>query len=754
MRIRKKTENYVPSMQGKKYELGVLNLCYRGNRYKLKDGVVSFNVDSHVSGDEATSYEAVTRGEFDTTVEVLGVIMVNQFNLKRGLELFGDKAEIATVSELKQIHDMGTYVPLEASELTKEQKAKALSALMFIVEKRDGKVKARKCAVGSKQRTFEGYNKAEWASPTVSTDGVLLTSAIEAHEGRHTATCDLPGAFLNTDNNEETIMLLKGRLAELMVQVDPKMYRKYLTTNKKNEPMLYVKLSKALYGLLQSALLFYNKLRGELEDYDFEINPYDPCVANKMVNGSQMTVTWHVDDLKVSHKDKFVVTKFLKYLGDLYGNRITVNRGKVHDYLGMDLDYSTPGQLKVSMIKYLKKIFVSFPEKITSSAATPAADHLFEIRDESVRKLLPEEQARMFHHTVAQLLFLSGRARPDIKTAVAFLTTRCKAPDEDDWGKLKRCLKYLWGTKHMKLVLTVDNLHTLRWWVDASYAVHWDYKGHTGMMMSLGKGGAMSFSRRHKLNARSSTEAELIGIDDAIPSIMWALYFIEAQGYEVVHNILYQDNKSTILLAKNGRRSSSKRTKHIERRYFGVMDRIDRGELEVEHCGTKSMWSDVLTKPLQGSPYYEMRSHLMNCPMSYDDEEERKNTHPDLLPEDGWSDPEEQERDRTLLKKAVGLLGLRTMTRKGATPSGHRRSVLREGRFAGRTARKSVRWADVVSGSGGSRNYRNRSLVPAGTGKLLTAVPNMQAASRKDIERWNQYHVALVNLRLARARAS
>ena len=144
----------------------------------------------------------------------------------------------------------------------------------------------------------------------------------------------------------------------------------------------------------------------------------------------------------------------------------------------------------------------------------------------------------------------------------------------------------------------------------------------------------------------------------------------------------------------------------------------------------------------------------MNCPMSYDDEEERKNTHPDLLPEDGWSDPEEQERDRTLLKKAVGLLGLRTMTRKGATPSGHRRSVLREGRFAGRTARKSVRWADVVSGSGGSRNYRNRSLVPAGTGKIPTAVPNTQAASRKDIERRNQYLLALVKLRLARARAS
>ena len=105
-------------------------------------------------------------------------------------------------------------------------------------------------------------------------------------------------------------MLLKGKLAELMVQVDPKLYHKYITTNKKGEAMLYVRLSKALYGLLQSPLLFYHKLRKELEDYGFEVNPYDPCVANKVVNGSQMTVTWHVDNLKVSHNDYHEVTKF------------------------------------------------------------------------------------------------------------------------------------------------------------------------------------------------------------------------------------------------------------------------------------------------------------------------------------------------------------------------------------------------------------------------------------------------------------
>ena len=144
---------------------------------------------------------------------------------------------------------------------------------MFIVEKRNGVVKARKCAVGSKQRTFPGYVRSEWASPTVSTDGVIITSTIEAHEGRDVAMIDLPNAFLNAENNEQTLMLLKGKLAELMVQIDLQIYRKHIIASSKGEPMLYVCLSKALYGLIQSALLFYGKLRAELEDFRFTVNP-------------------------------------------------------------------------------------------------------------------------------------------------------------------------------------------------------------------------------------------------------------------------------------------------------------------------------------------------------------------------------------------------------------------------------------------------------------------------------------------------
>ena len=622
-------------------------------------------------------------GEDEICEHIVGLIMAQQYTLKKGLELFGEKAEEAAIKELQQIHDMDTYTPMDPKTLSFEEKKKALSALFFLTEKRNGDIKARKCAVGSKQRTFPGYVKSDAASPTVSTDGLIITTAIDAHEERDVAIVDIPGAFLQADNDEFVLMLLRGKLAEMMVRMNPKIYRKYVMTGNKGQPMLYVKLNKALYGLLKSALLFYKKLVSELTEMGFELNPYDPCVANKIVNGTQMTVTWHVDDLKISHKDPAEVTKFILSLGKIYGPKMTVSRGKVHDYLGMDLDYSTPKAAKISMIKYLNKVFIDFPEEIKSTHETPAADHLFKTRDDDPeRKVLPEEQAQAFHHTVAQLLFMCMRARPDIETAVSFLTKRVREPDEDDWGKLKRVLKYLKGTMHMKLTLTVDNMNTIKWWVDASYGVHMDCKGHTGMMMSLGRGAAMSFSRGQKLNTRSSTEAELVGIDDAIPSIMWGKYFIEAQGYTVTHNILYQDNKSTILLATNGRMSSSKKTKHIEHRYFLIKDKIARGDIELLHEPTDTMWSDAMAKPQQGKLFKRMRAESMNVSENYDDEAERKITHPGLLPKEVAGEVS-QDTIRILAKAGVGNTKNKSANKRTKTsPQVRRRSVLSDEQVA------------------------------------------------------------------------
>ena len=292
-----------------------------------------------------------------------------------------------------------------------------------------------------------------------------------------------------------------------------------------------MKLQNALYRLMRTSLLFYQKLQKELEEYGLEVNPYDPCVANKITDsGKQMTLVWHMDDLMGSCKDEFELTKLLCYLAKIYGLKLTMHTWHKHHYLEVEMEFRKDGTLGVSMITYLKNVIAEFPEIISGKSPTPTADHLFKIRDEKDTKPLEEERALAFHHTVAQLLFMATRARGDIQTAVAFLTTTVKSPDEDDWGKLRRVLKYLNGTKYLKLNLSVDNLGLLKWFVDGLHNVHWDCRGHGGAMFTTGKGATSSYSRKIKLNTRSSTETELVAADMYMPEMLWTLYFIQSQG--------------------------------------------------------------------------------------------------------------------------------------------------------------------------------------------------------------------------------
>ena len=159
------------------------------------------------------------------------------------------------------------------------------------------------------------------------TDAVIITSAIDAHEGRDSAVINLQGAFLHVTMDDVVHMVMRGRLAELMAETAPELYRKYITYGKNGKAMLYVTLQKALYGCLKRALLFYKKLVGEILEQGFELNPYDPCVANKMINGKHMTITWHVDDLKISHVNAREVTKIIEWFKSIYGT-VHASRGK------------------------------------------------------------------------------------------------------------------------------------------------------------------------------------------------------------------------------------------------------------------------------------------------------------------------------------------------------------------------------------------------------------------------------------------
>jgi hypothetical protein len=476
-----------------------------------------------------------------------------------------------------------------------------------------------------------------------------LSCAIDAKENWKIVTCNIPGAFMQADIDEVIHVRLEGPLAKLLTKVDPKLYEKYLSTEN-GKDVMYVRLAKALYGTMQAALLFWKDLTSYLvKEQGYTLNPYDDCVANKIVEGSQCTVLWHVDDLKLSHVNQDVLESLVDALNARYGelDPLTVTRGDIHDYLGMTLDYSVPGEVTVRMDDYVRDLLDDAPDDMGGVANTPAADHLFTINPEP--KYLDAPTSDLFHSLTAKLLFLCKRARPDIQTAVAFLTTRVKRLDTDDYKKLTRVIKYLRSTPNLALTLEADNTHIIKWWVDASFAVHKDMKSHTGGTLSLGKGSLYSTSTRQKLNTKSSTEAELVGVDDVMPLILWTRYFLDAQGYGVVENKVFQDNQSAMLLEKNGRRSSSRRTRHINIRYFFVTDRIQSKELTVEYCPTEEMLADFFTKPLQGSSFRRFRAAVLNLksdPIMSSPESQGSpqecvgNQSTTVRPTDGLSDPE------------------------------------------------------------------------------------------------------------------
>jgi hypothetical protein len=185
-------------------------------------------------------------------------------------------------------------------------------------------------------------------------------------------------------------------------------------------------------------------------------------------------------------------------------------------------------------------------DKSISTAAIPAAEHLFKVNEDTTP--LTERQATVYHNFVTKSFFLTKRARPDITTAVVFLTTRVKSSDEDDWKKLTRMIRYLRGSIELPLILCADSVPIPKWWVDGSRATHPNMRGHSGGCMSLGKGMPINTSTKQKINTRSSTETELVAAADFMPIILWTNYFLEAQGYGHQDTILYQDNQSAILL--------------------------------------------------------------------------------------------------------------------------------------------------------------------------------------------------------------
>jgi hypothetical protein len=275
--------------------------------------------------------------------DVVAAVMT-QLSLKSGLKEWGDKAYAAVESEMKQLHFRNTFKPKHWSKLTDTQRQMVLESHMFLKEKQgDGNIKGRTVAGGKKQRDY--ISKEDASSPTVTTESVLLSCIINAEEERDVAVIDIPNAFIQTrveGEKDMTIIKLRGVLVDILVVIAPNVYKSYTTTDKKGVRQLVVQCQNALYGTMVASLLYYRKFTKSLTEIGFELNLYATCVANKTIEGKQMTVCFHVDDCKLSHCSSKVMDQMIrclcrenKSISEDGLREMMVSRGKVHKYLGM-----------------------------------------------------------------------------------------------------------------------------------------------------------------------------------------------------------------------------------------------------------------------------------------------------------------------------------------------------------------------------------------------------------------------------------
>jgi hypothetical protein len=215
------------------------------------------------------------------------------------------------------------------------------------------------------------------------------------------------------DEGDMAIIKIRGVLVDILVKIAPDVYKSYVTTDKKGTKQLLVQCQNALYGTMVASLLYYRKFTKSLMSVGFKINPYDPCVANKIVDGMQMTICFHVDDCKLSHRNSRANDNIIDWLRREYesifedgSGKMTISRGRVHKYLGMTLDYTVRGRVNISMFDYVDEIINAFDKaepKGGGTKSSAAPDDLFKVDED--REKLPPEKAVEFHNLVAKTLY-------------------------------------------------------------------------------------------------------------------------------------------------------------------------------------------------------------------------------------------------------------------------------------------------------------------------------------------------------------
>lgn len=501
-----------------------------------------------------------------------------------------------------EIHNMlhyhvGTYVRYE--DIPYHLRRNVLQSFMFLKHKTTPsgeyeRTKARLVGNGAHQGDHM-YNLV--ASATVYLTSVYVIMNIASYHWCSLISIDIKGAFLNAKFEKEdpvTYIRVNKEVTQEWLHADPTS-SEYVGT----DGQLTLKLDKFIYGLKQAPYKFQQHLVAFLERIGYTKLVNDECVFMKRAGDQWSYLCTHVDDILQASNSQMLIDELRDELKKEFED-ITYHP-KADAYVGLSIEHiqrmeafhlTQKGLVQKTIDEYLANDNKPNP-------ADPASDEL--LKAESGDQT-PADR-KIFLSLVMTLMYVARLTRPDILLAVTVLSTRCTKPTAQDMKHALRVLRYLRGTIGHGILIQCTSLN-VHGSSDSSHNIHGDGKGHTGFVISMGPTNSIVHVRsvKQKLTAQSSTDAELIALNECSKMVVHIRQLLQEMGIVPSgESVIEQDNRSAILLSEE--KGSSKRSKYLLPKIGYIRDLIKLGKIRVDYAPTDMIRSDSLTKPLHGHSY-------------------------------------------------------------------------------------------------------------------------------------------------------
>ena len=476
------------------------------------------------------------------------------------------------------------------------------------------KVRIRGRWVGGGHKQQRGEILAERVAPTARGTTHSLIMAIAAFEGRHLRVGDIPSAYLQADhvpsNGKPVFITADRHTTDLIIKAMPE-YKDLMMPN----GTMILQVKKAMYGLVESAWLWYKELEKHLLSLGYRVSLNDRGLFYKQVFNNGKCVgsniaSVHVDDIISAASPNQEGAKLeQEFWGSMESKwpGIKLQKGPKYKHLSWNIHQDPrTGEIRKSQRDYLAEVVKA--SGVEREHKLPCRANLVESDPGS--PLLPDQMISRFRSTLQKIAY-AREGRPDFDFAVCYLQSKQSRPTEQDWSDLEHLLGYIKRFPEREVVFKPQDLQ-LRGSCDASFNITSDGRSYYGYIITLGGALVSTKGGRVKTVVRSSTEAEISAVNEIVSELLWCRDVMEELGYDQLKMPIKEDNLSCITMLQKEPRSFHSKSRHVRVKWAFFRQEYSKRTLFLSYCPTDKMVADLLTKPLGGKAH-NLHSESIFC---------------------------------------------------------------------------------------------------------------------------------------------